>query len=180
MGLSRGQDLGDQQELVQWNFVGFIKSVLKIFGHGLIVLIGLNILNIYLGITMENLRQGNYFVFLPPLMALFIPLVLILLGAVNSYSVRYIYKRKTDDTWLRLLLEGIFVSFIGFLFTLIWILLFFYFFGPLWPFPYYLFSPLFIPYSFLLLSSVGYTSKEATFVIVTRTKDLEKKSKFEK
>ncbi len=174
------QSLSSQKESILRKFIKFIFSIFRILGHGLIVVFGLSLFFYYLTILQINLWLSNYIPFVPLLLVLLIPFVFIILGALNSYSVRYIYHRKTDDNWLSLLIEGFLVSFIGFLFTIAWSLLIMYFVGPQWPPIYYNFSWSFIIFYLLLLPSIGYITKETTIVFFTRIKVLEKSSKFEK
>ena len=176
--MSDSQSLNTHQENMQQYADNFIISFFKVLGYGFIVLIGLNILNLYFVIMNINLWWGSYIVFLPLIMVLILPLVLILLGVVNSYLVKYIYKRKTDETWLSLLLEGIFLCFIGSLFSVVWGILIIFFFGRPWPPPYYISSPFFILYSLLMLTSIGYASKEMTLVFFTTKKDSQKQPNF--
>jgi hypothetical protein len=178
MEMIYSQSLSSQKSIPR-KIIKFIISVFRILGHGLIVLFGFGFLFFYYYVLGINLWLGNYIPFIPILLVLLIPFVLIILGAMNSYSVRYIYHRKTDDTWHSLLMEGILVCFIGFLFTVVWTVLILYFVGPQWPPFYYNFSWLFIIFYLLLIPSLGYVTKETAIVFFTRTKVPKKLSKFE-
>jgi len=165
--------MSDQKESTPQKTTKFILSIFKILCHGFIVLFGLILFNIYSTIMQINLWIGNYIVFIPLILVLLIPFTVIILGAMNSYSVRYVYRRKTDESWLSLLLEGVFVVFIGFLFTVVWSVLIVYFLGPIWPPFYNNFGTPFIIFYLLLLPSIGYTTKEVTIVLFTKTNDSE-------
>jgi len=163
------------------NTGSFIKSIFKVLGHGFVILLGYIFFGIYMDISMMYyfIHVGNYIFFIPLLLVLFIPLVIIILGALNSYSVRYIYHRKTDESWYNLLIEGIFVLFIGFVFTVAFSILIIYFFGQHWP-PFYLnFGLLFVIFYLLLIPSMGYSTKEMTLALFTRSIDTKKQSEIE-
>ena len=177
--MSDSQSLSAQKESIAQEIIKLIVSVFKILIHGFIVLIGLFLLFSHYFILELNLWVGNYIVFLPFLLILTIPLVLIILGALNSYSVRYIYHRKTHDSWPSLLLEGILVVFTGFLFIVVWTALIAYFVGPQWPPFYYNFGWLFIIFYLLLIPSLGYVTKETAIIFFTTTRIQKELSKFE-
>ncbi|TFG96872.1 hypothetical protein E4H12_10035 [Candidatus Thorarchaeota archaeon] len=180
MEIIDSQSSSSQKESIPQEIIKFIVSIFKVIGHGLIVFFGFGFLNFYFLILEVNLWLGNYIIFLPILLVFLLPFVVIIVGAMNSYSVRYIYHRKTDETWHSLLIEGLLVCFIGFLFTVVWTVLIISFVGPQWP-PFYMnFGLLFIIFYLLLLPSIGYTTKETTIVFFTRTKVTEQPSKFEK
>jgi hypothetical protein len=165
--MSDSQSLGAQKESITQESIKFIVSVFKILIHGLIALFGFGLFFSYYFILEANLWLGNYIIFLPFLLILAIPLVLIILGALNSYSVRYIYHRKTHDSWPSLLIEGFLVVFTGFLFTVAWTALLVYFVGPQWPPFYYDFGWLFIIFYLLLIPSMGYVTKEIAIIFFT-------------
>ena len=169
--MSGPQNLNTHQESVQQDTDSFIISVLKVLGHGVIVLfglIGVSYYNVILGI---NMWLGNYILFLPLILFLLIPFVAIVLGALNSYSVIYIYNRKPDSTWYSFLIQGILVWFVGFLFTSAYTILIVYFVGFQWPPFYSNFSLIFILFYSLLVPSIGYVTKEMTLVLFVRSKD---------
>ncbi|MFW9957838.1 MAG: hypothetical protein ACFFCT_07205 [Candidatus Odinarchaeota archaeon] len=182
MGISSNQDLSEQKERIQHRIIRLTTSMFKVLGHSLILLFGYLIVLGYLFIFLMNSfspHSGNYIFFLPQLMVVLVPLVLILLGAVNSYSVSYIYRRKIDDSWSSLLLQGIFMLIIGFLFYVVWLNVVGFLGGPRWP-PFYMnFGPYFIVFYLLLIPSTGYTSKEVTIALFRKKEDQEKLSKFE-
>lgn len=174
--LSDSQNLNTYEERIQQDTDNFILSIFKVLGHGLIVLIGLVLFSIYFIYMGINLSWGNYIIFIPLLMVLLTPFVVIILGAMNSYSVRYIFNRKPNDSWSSLLIEGIIAIFIGNVFAIVWSILIIYFFRPLWPPFYFNFGWFFIMFSLLLIMSLGYTTKEITIVLFARNKNPRKKS----
>ena len=166
---------------MQLKVIRIIESVSKVFGHSLVLLSGYLIVWIYYAILSLNsfYHSRNLIPFLPQLMVLLMPLVVIILGALNSYSVRYIYRRKIEDSWSSLLLQGIFMLIIGFLFCVIWLNVIGFLGGPRWP-PFYLnFGSYFIAFYLLLIPSTGYASKEVTIFLFRTKKNQEHLSRFE-
>ena len=177
--MSDSQSMNTHQESMLQDSDSFIISIFKVLGHGVIVLFGLIGLTDYFEILGINLWLGNYILFLPLLLFLLIPFVLIVLGALNSYSVGYIYSRKSDSAWYSFLIQGILVCFIGFLFTSAYTILIVYFVGFQWPPFYYNFSLIFIIFYLLLIPSIGYVTKEMTIVLFARIKDSKEQSNIE-
>ncbi len=168
--MSEFQKLSTQEESIPQYIFKFIISIFKVSVHGIVAFCGFIFLFLYIVTLGINLQYGNYIVFIPLLMVLLVPFTIIIVGAMNSYSVRYIYCRKTDDSWLSLLIEGIFVIFIESAFSIAWTILIVYFFSPTWP-PFYLnFGWLFILFYSLVITSTGFIMKELTISLFTRTK----------
>lgn len=157
----------------------FIVRIFKVLGHGVIVFFGLIGLFYYYLILGINTWLGNYIFFIPLLLVLLIPFVIIILGALNSYSVRYLYNRKPDDAWYSLLIQGVFVGFIGLLFTASYTMMIVYLVGVQWPPFYYNFGLFFVIFYSLLIPSIGFVSKKMTLALFVRTKDSQKQSRFD-
>ena len=169
MGVRDFQGMSDQKENGPPKI---ITSLVKILGHGFIVLIGFILLHLYFFILNLNFWLGSYILFLPYVILLAIPLVFILIGALNSYSVRFIYRRKTDEQWSSLLLEGILVGFIGVLYFVAFFTLLSYVPSP-WLLFLYTSGWSSIIFYVLLIPPLGYITKKATIAFFTNTKGSE-------
>jgi hypothetical protein len=92
--------------------------------HGFVAFIGFCIINFYIIYLIMNLEYGNRFAFIPGLMLLATPLVLIIVGTLNAYSLEIIYHRRTSQHWTSLLAQGLFVCLLGLLLSFSWDFLF--------------------------------------------------------
>ncbi len=96
------------------------KSGLKHAGHGFVAFFGFIIINFYISFLAMNWIYGNRFAFVPGLMLLTTPLVLIIIGALNSYSLKFIYQRLASQHWVSFLGQGFLVSVSGLLLSWLW------------------------------------------------------------
>jgi len=150
----RTQKAGILQEIIKIVKIGLQHTI-----HGFVAYVGLNIINLYLLVLDLNLAYGNRYVFVPGLLLLATPLVLIVLGAVNSHSMKFIYHRRTSQHWLGLLGQGLLVILLGYLLSVLWLYLLLAIYGR----TAFSFHLLFIiVYHILLISTLGYATKVAS------------------
>ncbi len=94
--------------------VSIIILGLRHLSHGFIAFIGFIAFEYYITILFANLAYGNLIPVVPFLLLLAAPLVLIIIGAVNSQSVEYIYNFKTNRHWASFLGQGLVVALAGY------------------------------------------------------------------
>ncbi len=116
---STAKKAGLSQEVVEIVTIG-----LQHIGQGFVAFIGFSIINFYFVCLGMNLSYGNQIVFVPGLMLLAAPLVLIIVGAINSYSLQLIYNRGTSQHWFSLFAQGLFVGIVGLSLSFFWNFLF--------------------------------------------------------
>jgi len=139
------------------------KSGLKHAGHGFVAFFGFIIINFYISFLGMNLIYGNRFAFVPGLMLLTTPLVLIIMGALNSYSMKFIYHRLTSQHWVGLLGQGFLVGLSGLLLSWLWGWFLFtigMFIGTILNVNFYILFAL--DFLILFIPSLGYVTKEVS------------------
>jgi hypothetical protein len=167
MGTLNSRNASIQKEGKLQEIIKIARSGLQLTGHGIIATFGFNFIIYYFFILETNLWLGNYIVFLPGLMLLAVPLVLIIIGALNSYSVKFIYHRLTDKYWLSLLIEGFLVCLSGFLLLILCLAPIRFLFGPQWSLPLLNFGWSFVIYYILFIPTFGYITKEVSIIFFT-------------
>lgn len=145
---------------------------LRHFSHGFISFIGFGSFEIYISILFANLAYGNSIVFIPFLLLLATPFVLIIMGALNSRSVELIYNLKTNQHWASFLGQGVVVAVAGYLLSFFWAYLFWGVLFPLLRLPYTsAVGPLmpvltiYVPFT-LFIPTLGYTTKAIPYHLV--------------
>ncbi|MDH4213025.1 MAG: hypothetical protein OEV85_03810 [Candidatus Thorarchaeota archaeon] len=160
------QNSTDQKKNSPDEIIEVVKIGLRHLLHGHVALFGFVIINIYFALLGVNLSYGNFIAFIPGLMLLITPLMLIIVGAMNSQSIRLVYNRRTSQHWASFLAQGFLVGLAGQVLLYFW----FYLFGVIlpqllirpWTFAHGSFMiviVLFIPF-ILFIPSLGYASKE--------------------
>ena len=134
-----------------------VKIGLQHTSHGFITYIGFAIINFYLMFLGMNLVYGNRLAFNPGLMLLSTPLLLIIIGALNSYSMKFIYHRRTSQHWAGLLGQGFLVGLLGFLISLFWTTILIALFGYSSAYGWF-----FVEYYILLVPTLGYITREVS------------------
>lgn len=152
--------------------VNVIVLGLKHFSHGFIAFIGFGAFEYYIAILFANLAYGNVIAVVPFLLLLAAPFMLIIIGAVNSQSVKYIYNFKTTQHWTSLLGQGVVVALAGYYLAFFWANLFW---GVLFqllrrPYttatgPFMIVLALYIPF-ILYIPTLGYTTKAIPYHLV--------------
>lgn len=152
--------------------VSIIILGLRHLSHGFIAFIGYIAFEYYITILFANLAYGNLIAVVPFLLLLATPLVLIIIGAVNSQSVEYIYNFKTNRHWASLFGQGVVVALAGYYLAFFWAYLFW---GILFPLlrrpyttatgPFMVVLALFVPFV-LYIPTLGYTTKAIPYHLV--------------
>ena len=123
--MSNPRNFGTQEEGILPEIIKIVKIGLQHISHGFVAFIGYTILYYYIEILFMNLAYGNRIAFIPFLLPLLTPLLLIILGAMNSYALKLIYHQRTSQHWSSLISQGFFIGLTGFLLSFFWTYLFF-------------------------------------------------------
>jgi len=145
---------------------------LRHLSQGFIAYLGYIACEAYITILSANLVYGSHVAVIPFLLLLATPFVLIIIGAVNSQSVEYIYKFKTSQHWASLLGQGLVVALAGYYVAFFWAYLFW---GVMFPLlrqpytsaagPFMVVLALYVPF-ILYIPTFGYITKAIPYHLV--------------
>jgi hypothetical protein len=174
MGLANTENPHRQRGELPQKITKIVKTGLKFISYSFTIIAGLMFVTYYFMIMDLNAWLGSRIFFLPILMILVVPLVLIILGALNSFSMKHIYHQAIDEHWLSLLIGGIVVGFIGFILEVACLGFVTLFFGHQQPFfigSIFVFYELgwpFILYYALYMPAVGLAMRETSILFFTK------------
>ncbi|MFW9870991.1 MAG: hypothetical protein ACFFEL_15280 [Candidatus Thorarchaeota archaeon] len=87
-------------------------DIVKYTVHGFLMTAAFVGLDYYMEVLLVNSFFGNRIFFLPLLLMLCVPLVFILLGALNRALTEQLWNYKASNNWASLLVQGVIISFI--------------------------------------------------------------------